>query len=667
MSAARAISRVKPIVALKAGRSKSGSAAASSHTGALAGADAVYEAAFRRAGIERVRTIEELFDCSELMAKQPLPSGPGLGIITNGGGPGVMAADSLSSFGLNPVSLNRDTIEKLDSFLPVHWSRGNPIDILGDASPERWKRTLEICVSAREIETLVVIFVPQNVTDPAAVAELVVNFVGKNPSTPLYAVWMGAESVQEGQRILNGAGVPTYETPERAICAFVHMCSYTRNLEILQQIPPKLPNSLAFDQAGAKSIIHKLPKGTEILLTEAESKTLLGAYGIPTNRTEVATTVRQAVRLAGEMGYPVAMKILTRDIVHKSDTHGVQLGLCSEKEVKDAFTHIMDSVRKQSPQAQLLGVTIQPTLERPDYEVIIGAKRDRDFGPVILFGMGGIMTEIVQDRAIALPPLNRLLARRLMESTKIYKMLKGYRNRPAARLEVLEEILMRVAQLVTDFPEISELDINPVIVVDDKAFAVDARITIKPSKDASPDHLVISPYPNQFETTAITKSGQKIFIRPIKPEDAPLCVNLFNTLSPQSIYYRFLGPLKSPPPKMLASLTQIDYDRDMALVAIDTTQKEERMLGVARLMSDPGGTKPEFAVLVGDPWQGQGIGASLMEHLIAIAKERGIKSLWGLALAENTNMLAFAQKMGFKISRIPDCHEYRMEMASEFA
>lgn len=661
MTAARAVSRIKPIIVLKSGRSAAGARAAASHTGAMTGEGAIYDAAFKRAGIVRVDTIEELFDCAELVAKQPVPKGSGLAVITNAGGPGVLAADALSSFGLEPVSLGPETIRKLDEFLPFFWSRGNPIDILGDATPERYRQAVEVCVSAPEINGLVIIFVPQAVSDAADVAASLAEIL-QGKSYPTFAVLMGGEGVEKGREIFSKAGIPTYETPERAIESFTYMHSYAHNLELLQEIPPKLHHTLEFDQARARQIVNDTLSKKEQFLTEVESKALLSAYGIPVNRTEVATSPEEAVRLAGEIGYPVAMKIYSKGIIHKSDAHGVQLNLRSEEGVREAFAKIMADAHAYNPEAELTGVTIQSMLRRSDYELILGSKKDPVFGPVVLFGMGGIMTEILQDQAIALPPLNRLLARRLMESTRVYQLLKGYRNRPPANLERLEEILIGLSQLVTDFPEIAELDINPLILMENEPYAVDARVIIKPSDTPSPLHLVISPYPNQYEITTTTKGGLKLFIRPIKPEDAPLLVDFFNTLSPEAIYYRFFSPLKSLSHKMLVLFTQIDYDRDMALVAIDNTQPKEKILGVARLMSKPGGVKPEFAVVVGDRWQGKEIGATLMEHLIAIAKERDIESLWGLVLAENTHMLALARKLGFSISRIPGENQYELKI-----
>jgi acetyltransferase len=666
MSAARAVARIKPIVVLKAGRSGAGARAAASHTGALAGEDAVYDAAFKRAGIVRINTIEELFDCAELMARQPHPSGSGLAIITNAGGPGVMAVDALASHGIEPVSLSPETLKKLDEILPPFWSRGNPIDILGDATAERYRQVVEVCLSAPEINALLIMLAPQAMTDPTSVAATLTETL-QGKSTSVFTVWMGGIDVEKGRILFNKMGIPTYETPERAIRAFMHMYSYGHNLELLQQTPPKLLHTLEFDQARAGEIIREaLPHShTLTLLTEIESKALLAAYGIPVNQTEVATTVDEAIRLAKEIGYPLAMKIHSRDIVHKSDAHGVQLNLRHEQDIKEAFTKIMANAREYNPKAKLLGVTLQPMVKRPDYELILGSKKDADFGPVILFGMGGVMTEVLKDRAIALPPLNRLLARQLVESTKVYQLLKGYRNRPPANVVLLEEILIRLSQLITDFPEIAELDINPMILLEDKAYAVDARVLLKPSTVPSPRHLVISPYPNQYEMTTVTEGGLSIFIRPIKPEDEPLMVDLFYTLSPQSIYFRFFRFLKSLPHEMLARFTQIDYDRELALVAVKKSNEEsegEKILGVGRLISDPDLTTAEFAVLVGDPWQGKGIGTKLLERCIAIAKERSIRTLWGTVLAENTTMLALCHKLGFTITKGSDATEYRLEM-----
>jgi len=651
MSAARAASRLKPIVVLKSGRSPAGTRAAASHTGAMAGEDAVYDAAFKRAGIVRVNTIGELFDCAELMAKQPRPSGPRLAVVTNAGGPGVMAADSLSQYDLEPASLEAETVEKLSAVLPDLWSHGNPIDILGDASADTYAKAVKICIEAKEFDGVLAILSPQAMTDPTAVSNSLAQ-LSKSKRYPLFAAWMGGVDVEKGTEILNQAGIPTYHTPEQAIRAFMYMYEYSRNLEILQEIPPKLPRTLQFDRQRAASIIDEASRQQKTVLTEFESKRLLAAYGLPVNRTEVANSAEEAVEKAKEMGYPLVMKILSPDILHKTEANGILLNLRSEAEVFEAFKKIVTGAREYDPEAVIQGVTLQTMILRGDYELLLGAKKDPSFGPVILFGMGGIYTEVVQDREIGLPPLNLLLARRLMEKTRVYTLLKGYRNRPPANMELLQETILRLAQLVVDFPEILELDMNPVIVTDGKPQVVDARILLETTDISSPLHLVISPYPEQYESHEVTSAGLAVFLRPIKPEDAPLLVELFDTLSPTSIYYRFFGTLKALPHSMLVRFTQVDYDREIDMVALEKTSGDkERMVATARVMSDPDGKRAEFAILVGDPWQGKGVGARLLERCLAIAKERGIETVWGIVLHENTGMRALASKLGFKVSK----------------
>jgi acetyltransferase len=431
---------------------------------------------------------------------------------------------------------------------------------------------------------------------------------------------------------------------------------------MLQEIPSKFPRKLEFDHEGSQTLIrNKLEKG-HCLLTEMETKSVLSTYGIPVNRMEAVTTEDEAVQKAKKIGFPVVMKINSRDIPHKTDVGGVMLNLKNESDVYLAFRKIIERARSYSPKAHIEGVTIQPMLNRPGYELILGAKKDPDFGPVIVFGMGGVMTEVLKDRSIALPPLNRLLARRLMEETRVYRLLKGYRNHPPVNLVLLEEILIRLAQLVTDFPEIEELDINPLIVTGDDACAADARILLKPSRVKAPLHLIISPYPNECEARTVSKGGIGLFVRPIRPEDAPLLVELFESLSPRSIYRRFFTPMKRLSPKMLVRFTQIDYDREIALVAIRESESGEKMLGVARITAMHDFKNAEFAALVGDPWQGKGIGAELLERCLAIAEEREIETVCGHVLAENTQMLKLGKKLGFQIQWIQDSHEYELRM-----
>ena len=663
MSAARAVSRVKPIIALKAGRSAAGALAAASHTGALAGEDSVYDAALKRAGVLRVKTFEELFDCAELVAKQPKPQGPGLVIITNAGGPGVMAADALAEYGYEPVSLSTDTLEKLDDILPSYWSKRNPIDMLGDATPELYRKVVTICLRAVEANGILILSAPQALTDTAEAAAALVDLIQDTP-IPVITSWIGGTEMQNGRDIFNRAGIPTFDTAERAVRAFLDIYRFSQNIEMLQQIPSRFPRELKFDRKKAKDLIQAGLDTENRLLTEMEAKELLSAYGIPVDRMESAVNKEAAVNKAYAMGFPVVLKINSRDITHKSDAKGVLLDLKNEKEVRDAFDRIIKNAQAYNPEAGIEGVTIQPMHKRPAYELILGAKQDRDFGPVILFGMGGILTEVLKDRAIALPPLNRLLAKRLMEETKVYQLLQGYRDIPPANIQLLEEILIRLAQLVTDFSEIEELDINPLFVNEKTACAIDARVLLKPSDKPAPLHLVISPYPDQFEEHTQTDVGIDIFVRPIRPEDAPLLVGLFESLSPRSVYLRFFSPMKRLPHSMLALFTQIDYDRHIALVALSESKSKEEMLGVARIIFERNLKEAEFSVVVGDQWQGKGIGAALLQRCLSIASDQGLEKVTGVVLAENTQMLALGKKMGFKFKRVAGVNEY--ELSKDF-
>ena len=661
MSAARAVSRVKPIIAFKAGRSTAGARAAASHTGALAGEDDVYDAAFKRAGIVRIKTFEELFDCAEFISKQPRPTGNGIAIVTNSGGPGVMATDALSDYGVEPVTLKPETLRLLNAVLPPCWSGANPVDILGDASAERYKKAVDILLQDSSINGLLIMFAPQSLTDPALVAEkLADNLI--NHRIPVITAWMGGVEAEKGRQIFNRAGISTFDTPERSVRAFMDLYKYWQNNQMLQEVPPNLPKKLDFDRDTAVSIIEKAMDRPGGLLTEAESKQLLSAYGIPVNYAEIATNAEEAVRLAQQIGFPVALKIHSTEISHKTDVGGVILDVKNENAVRTAFIEIFKAVKTARPDARIEGVSIQKMLARPDYELIIGAKRDPDFGPVLLFGMGGVFTEIIRDRAIALPPINRLLARRLIEETKISRVLKGYRNLPGIDLTRLEEILIRLSQLVTDFSEISEIDVNPLMAGAFGVIAADARVVIKPSSIKAPLHLVISPYPNQYESQVTIEGEESILIRPIRPEDAPLLEALFDTLSSKSIYFRFFSPMKRIPPQMLARFTQIDYDREVALVAVQSCRDGEKMLGVARIIPEYDGKNAEFAIIVGDRWHGKGIGAQLLKRCLALAWMRNIEQVSGLVMTDNVNMLALGRKLGFSSRMLPRQNAYELSL-----
>lgn len=661
MSAARAVARIKPIIVLKAGKSEAGSKAASTHTGALVGVDAVYEAAFKRAGIVRVPSLARLFDCAELLAKQPRPTGTRLAIITNGGGPGVMAADALAEYGLAPAPIPQEVLQELNAALPDYWSHGNPIDILGTASLEHFHRAIEICLASNAFDSLLVIMVPQALTSPAEVAGTLASLT-RRKRIPVFASWMGGKEVREGVDILNRANIPTYETPERAVRAFMYLVEYANNLEMLTQVPPKMATELEFNRDLAFRTIYECFDLDDDMLSEVDSKRILAAYGIPVNDTRFAATLEDALATAAKLPSPWVLKLVSPDITHKSEAGGVALNLRDEDELRAAYEQIMQAAQEQRPGARIAGVSVQSHIATDGVELLMGCMRDQAFGSILLFGAGGIFAELLQDKALGLPPLNRLLARRMMEETRIMALLQGEDpDRPAARIEELEELLMRLSQLVIDFPEIIELDMNPVALHKGRPIVLDARIRLAPSSSASTSpHLVISPYPQHLERHDFTDMALPLFIRPVKPEDAPLFTGLFDTLTPTSIYYRFFSVVKSLTPEALARFTQIDYDREISFVGLDDREGEERMLGVAHIAGEPDGHRGEFSVLVGDPWQGKGVGAKLLLQCLEIAQERGMVIIWGTVLAENRHMLALGKKLGFTVSPGADSTEFTL-------
>lgn len=661
MSAARSVSRIKPIIALKSGRSKAGARAAASHTGALAGEDSVYDAAFKRAGILRVNEFEELFDCAEFLAKQKQPRGKRLAIVTNSGGPGVMAADALAGHGLEPAELSQTTIKQLDEFLPANWSRGNPVDILGDSPPQHYLQAVRICLDAPEVDGLLLLCSPAGTLNLPDLAHPLAKLLEKTPC-PVFTAWIGGVDVDKARHILNQSGIITYDSPERAVRAFVDLYQYAGNIQALQEIPIRMDKKLRIDRPGAARIVKEgLGQGNGVL-TEFEAKNLLEAYGIPVNRTELAVSYAHAMAIANNMGFPVAMKICSRDILHKSDAGGVLLNLEDSDDVKMGFKKLMEEAMEYAPEAEIMGVTIQPMSLAPDYELILGAKQDKDFGPILLFGMGGVLTEIFKDMATALPPLNRPLARRLILETKISKVLHGYRNIEAIDMEALEESLIRLGRLVSDFPEIQEMDINPIMVKKGRYLAVDARVLLKPTTAPANTHLVISPYPWQYEAMDETIDGISIFIRPIRPADASLVIEHFNALSPRSIYMRFFTPMKQLSHTMLIRLTQIDYDREVALVALIHEGEKQKMAGIARVIFEPDGKNGEFAVAVADQWQGKGIGASLLKRCLTYTKDKGLTRVWGLVIAENRQMVKLGKRLGFNVRMVPGSSEYELEI-----
>jgi acetyltransferase len=651
LSAARNVARSKQIIVVKAGRHEAGARAAASHTGALAGADAVFEAAFRRAGVLRVTTIPDLFDMAQILAMQPAPRGPALAIVTNAGGPGVMAADAIMLGGGRLAPLSPATQSALDALLPPFWSHSNPIDILGDATPDRYRRVVEICARDPAIAGLLILLTPQAMTDPTETARQLRSFASLERK-PVLASWMGGTDVRPGREILNEAGIPTFNSPEAAIRAFLHLVQYAHNQELLYETPTALPADWVPDTERVRQIVAAVRADQRTLLTEVESKQLLAAYGIPVVPTLPVRTAEEAVAAARQVGYPVVAKLLSHSISHKTDVGGVQLGLANEETVRAAFRTIEANLRRLRPDVPFEGVTIQPLVHDKGHELIVGSSVDRQFGPVILFGAGGVMVEIFQDTALALPPLNRTLARRLMERTTVYHALQGVRGQGPVALEELEALLVRFSHLLCDHLEIQEIDMNPVLASPERVVALDARVLLSPTdlpREQRP-RLAIHPYPNQYTAPWRLQDGTEVLIRVIRPEDEPLLVAFHDRHSEHTIRMRFFSMVKSLSRVSLIRLCHLDYNREIALVALrHDGQPAAEILGVSRYYLDPQTSAAEFALTVGDAWQGHGLGYHLLQSLIEVARQKGVRRLVGWILQENAAMLKLTGELGFRV------------------
>jgi len=655
MSAARHFARTKPIIVVKAGKFRESAKAAASHTGALTGEDMVYDAAFKRAGMVRVEEIADLFNSAEVLGMQRLPRGPNLAIITNAGGPGVMATDALIAREGKLAELSKKTMKALNNILPDYWSGGNPIDILGDAKAERYKAVVEACLDDENVDGLLIIYTAQAVADPDEIAKSVVElcksrgYCGKTILTS----FMGREEVEEANRILVQNGFPTYSTPEQAVKTYVYMYQYERSLELLYETPEELPVDSVPPRRPLTVIMRKAARENHEILTEMEAKQLLEYYDVPIVETLVAKTADEAAASASQIGYPVVLKILSPQVVHKTDAGGVALDINSEAELRESFDNVVNRAKEYNPEAEIRGVTVQPMVKKPGYEIILGAKTDPLFGPVILFGMGGIGVELFRDVAIGLPPLNQTLARRIMEETKVYQLLKGYRNVPPANLKLLEEIIVRFSQMLVDFPQLKEVDINPLFINEKEALTLDARVVIDKErvfvKLEPHEHLVISPYPKKYETLWKLRDGRTVLLRPIKPEDEPLWLEMFRNFSEESIRYRFFHIIKDTPHEMRVRYCNIDYDREMAIVAELTEDGERKILGVVRLIIEPDGKTGEIAVIVADPWQGLGLGSKMMDYVIEICKDKKLETVYGVMLTDNYRAIDLMKKMGFTL------------------
>lgn len=656
LSAAREVALTKPIIVIKAGRTAAGSKAAASHTGSMTGSDDVLDVAFQRSGVLRVSNIADLFYMAEVLSKQPRPKGPRLTVLTNAGGPGVLAADSLLLGGGELADISEATIAELNQILPASWSRGNPIDILGDAEPERYAKALEIAAKDPHSDGMLVVLTPQAMTDATQTAEHLKPYA-KVADKPVLASWMGGVDVAAGEQILNAAGIPTFSYPDTAARMFNYMWQYAKNLSALYETP-RLDDDHEAQRVDAAALIEKVRASGRTILTEIESKQILADYGIPTLPSVIAASEDDAVAAASGMGYPVVLKLHSETITHKTDVGGVMLNLKDDSAVRNAFRSIRDSVAAKAGAGHFGGVNVQPFARLDGYEVILGSSVDPQFGPVLLFGMGGQLVEVFKDRALALPPLNSTLARRMMERTKIYTALKGVRGRLPVDLEGLEQLLVRFSQLVVEQPWIKELDINPLLASPERLLALDARVVLH-DPETRPEDLPrpsIRPYPSQYEGPWVMRSGETVQIRPIRPEDEPMMVRFHETLSERTVYQRYLQLLNVSQRTAHERLTRIcfiDYSRQMALVAVRRNPQAgtDEIIGVGRLQGISGPNDAEFAIVVTDTFQKQGLGTELLRRLIGIGRAEGVKAITAEILAENSGMQKVSERLGFKLLR----------------
>ena len=646
MSAARAAARNKPVIVVKAGRVPEGAKAAASHTGALAGADDVYDAAIRRAGMLRVETTLELFNAVETLARAKPLHGERLTIMTNGGGPGVMATDALVRLGGRLTPLSDAVRERLARVLPGAWSGGNPVDIVGDAPVERYVETLRILLDDPDSDAILLIHAPTAIVPSTDIAHACAQLV-KGSRKNVLTCWIGGDGVRKGREAFVAAGVPTFDTPEQAVRAFMHIVSYRRNREMLLEMPPSAPVELAPDRAVAQRIVRDVLAEGRDMLTEPESKALLAAYGVPVVSTCIARDPEDAAQRAMEIGFPVAIKLVSPDISHKSDVGGVALNLATADEVRQAAHGIAQRIAELRPGAQLTGYSVQPMIRRPGaHELIVGAVVDPTFGPVVLFGQGGTAVEVIGDRAVGLPPINMKLARELISCTRVSKLLRGYRDRPAADQTAIELALMSVAQLIADMPEVIELDVNPLLADEHGVLALDARVKVAVATTTGAQRLAIRPYPVELEQRQYIV-GRDVLIRPLRPEDEPAFKRFLAEIAPEDIQFRFFHALRELPRSELARFTQIDYDREMALIATEAGVPDG-ILGEVRVVIDPDNERAEFAILVRSDLKRHGLGHMLMSKILDYCRAHGTREVYGLVLSANKQMLDLAAHLGFR-------------------
>jgi len=655
MSAARAAARMKPVIVVKAGRHAEGARAVASHTGALAGTDAVYDAAFRRAGMLRVYTLEELFDAVQTLALTRAPRGDRLAILTNGGGIGVLAVDALIDSGGHPADLSLETLAALDAVLPPTWSRGNPVDIIGDAPGSRYAEALAVLRKDRGVDGVLVLNCPTAIASGEEAARAVVGAAGGGAGPTVLTSWVGAGTVDQARRIFAESRIPTYDTPEQGVRAFMYLVDYRRSRELLMETPPSVPEDFRPDLAAVRPILEQAVASGTGWLTEPDAKQVLSAFGIPVVNTRTAVTPQEAAARAAEIGGAVALKILSPDITHKREIGGVVLDLEGPQAVLDAATSMLERVSRARPEVSIQGFSVQPMVRRPGaYELILGVSSDPQFGPVILAGQGGSAVEAIRDQALGLPPLNMRLAAEMLSRTRIHRLLRGVSGMPAANLDAIALALVRISQLVVELPEVAELDVNPLLADQFGVIALDARIRVeRPAEGGS--RLAIRPYPKELEETVPLGDGRTLLLRPIRPEDEPALREGFAKLTPEEIRLRFFVPLKTLDHVTAARFTQIDYDREMALALTESgIAGRTPIYGVVRLISDPDNERAEYAIIVNHDMTGMGLGVLLMRRILDYAQARGLREVYGDVLRENRTMLKLCQVLGFAQTGVPE-------------
>jgi acetyltransferase len=656
MSAVKGFASSKPIIVLKPGRWVGASKTALSRTAGTISSDQVYDAALKRVSVVRVKEVADLFNTVRVLHSKHLPKGPRLAIVTNTSGVGIMAVDAVLTSGGTLATMSEESLQRLQEIVPTYCHKNNPIDVYRDADVDRYICAIQVCLEDSGVDGLLVIYTLQEQPHPKTLANAITE-VGRTSWKPIITTWIGGREVQEGRKILFQNSIPTYETPEEAVRAYMCMHDYKRSLELQYETPAELSLDQSPPRNNLKAFIRRSVKEGKLILNEEESNRFLVTYGVPVRDVRIAKDKDEAIYAARVLGFPLVLKIVSPDILYPTDVGGILFGIHSEEELKEEYDRLIQQVGEKAPQARISGVAIQKVIDKIDYEIFLGAQKDKDFGAVIVFGMGGMGLRLFKDFSIGLPPLNQALARRLMEETKAFQMLQGYGRRPPADLRQLEQLIVSFSNLIVDFPEIGEMDIPSVVISEGRIYALDARIVIDPTSlehRSSYPHLVMTPYPTRYVTRWSLTEGQEIMLRPIKPEDEPLLGEMLRSLSEEALQERFFQRIKSITHEMLIRLCHIDYDRQIRIVAEIKEETVKKLIGFGGLMIESDFKKGEFAVMVHDQYQGKGLGYKLIDVLIGVAQEKGLEEFYGFVMSNNRRMLHLCRKLGLTVTFLPE-------------